>query len=146
MTVRCFSVKLWTDLRKQFNPYIKAHPNDVALYRSPPHHNSNFQYLFKMIREFLYTYHGQRLQFFISITGFGKVFTEPVCSWHSNIKCEHLEDEMFHSKNLLSCICVISDVCKFFHIWRIDLLVFAVRKNTVFQQKESFFSKFVTFC
>lgn len=54
------------------------------------------------------------------------------------IKAQHLQDELLHTKHLWARVSIVCDVHEFSDIWRIDLLVFPTKvkqKKTIFIQK-----------
>jgi hypothetical protein len=56
---------------------------------------------------------------------------EEVSCWWRALEREHIEDEMFHAKDLLLGVSVVGDVAKLGHVRRVDLLVFAAKKKYI---------------
>lgn len=49
----------------------------------------------------------------------------------AQIECQHFQQKLFHSQDLLFCVCVIGDVNEFSNLGRVNLLVFTVNSNSI---------------
>ncbi len=54
---------------------------------------------------------------------------EEVSGRRRALEREHIEDEMFHAKDLLLGVSVVGDVAELGHVRRVDLLIFAAKKT-----------------